>query len=491
MVWLEFLILIALGPQDDPASQVRHWIEKLGSESVPERDRAMRELKKLGPAARSELQKAAKGSDPEVAERARQTLRVIEMIERLPAELLQAAPGIEDRLAHGGFEPWRRELLELKDEDLSRDSLAFLASGVLEEARTAAEKCGILELIARLEFRRLAPQVAKLLKDSEPKIRGLATDGLRKLYAREEAPGIVKLLEDPDADVRGSAAFALVDLGAKEIVPQLGPLLGHANDRVRANAAWVLGGLGAIETSREILKLLKDPAGNVRAAAVGALVDMDAKQTASEFLALLGDPEVAVRSAAAWALGAMGIRDAAPEISKLLKDPHSRVRYEAVGALGRLGAKASVPEIVLMLKDQEETVRTNAARSLCVLGSTEGAAALPDEDAFYWNAVRRPDLWRRLASFTWEPYLRRSRSDLLETVAEIAGLSVEWDEEHNGSWPSEAVHLSGRDTMMETLPRILGNDYEPVLEEKDRIRIMPRDKALKFWKEWWREEKKK
>src|SRR2546422_8927617 len=102
-----------LQAQSDPARQARELVGQLRSESFDERQEATRKLKVLGRAALPELEKAAKDPDAEVAERARNLLRVIPVREVLSTRFSEVIPGVEERLAFGDEHTWTKVLLEV------------------------------------------------------------------------------------------------------------------------------------------------------------------------------------------------------------------------------------------------------------------------------------------------------------------------------------------------------------------------------------------
>lgn len=102
-------LLLALTLQDD-------LIEQLGSDDLDEREKASRELEKLGEKAVPALVKALDHSDPEVKSRAEAIL--LRMSFGLSKEVLDRHPVVRDMKT-------RREILELLDE-LDRENLRDL-----------------------------------------------------------------------------------------------------------------------------------------------------------------------------------------------------------------------------------------------------------------------------------------------------------------------------------------------------------------------------
>jgi peptidyl-prolyl cis-trans isomerase A (cyclophilin A) len=72
-----FLLLTLLALQDDPARQTADLIEKLRSDDIDVREEAAKKLKAIGKPAIPELEKAAKETDSELAERAKAILKAI------------------------------------------------------------------------------------------------------------------------------------------------------------------------------------------------------------------------------------------------------------------------------------------------------------------------------------------------------------------------------------------------------------------------------
>jgi HEAT repeat protein len=341
--YLSFLIVRMLLPQDDAHPRARKLIEGLRSERVTEREAATQELKNLGPTARPELEKAADDRDPEVADRARQILRVIYIREKLPLELREAIPGIEERLAWGGSNLWFDILERSTEKKLSRRCLRFLALGALSEARSSHEKERILNWIGESGCERLAPDIVRHLKDSDAGVRCKAAKALANLDAKESATELLNLLQDSDSAVRWMAGLGLAELRAVESIPGIVELLKHSKADVREAATRALGELGAKDLAPEIVKLLRDSEARVRMAAAEALGALARKEAAPEIARLLRDSDVGVRRIAAKALVELDAKETTAEFLKLLENSNADVRKNAAWALGRLGAKDTAP----------------------------------------------------------------------------------------------------------------------------------------------------
>jgi HEAT repeat protein len=547
------------GPQQESARQAQELVEKLRSEHVEERQEAARKLKDLGKAALSELEKASRDKDPEVATQAKHILNVVALRETLSPGLWKDLPGMEDRLAEGGH-AWTEVLLDVIRKDTESDSsgqkgltknrLNALAGPGLREARTADEKEELCLFLVNSNLRgegngsSAVPELPKLLRDKEYRVRSLAAMALGRLGAKETVPEIARLLTDGSGEVRKGAVEALGYLGVRETIPEVVKLLGDGEARVRSEAVDALGRLGAKETAPEIVMLLKDGDAVVRRVSLNALANLGARSAAPEIAKVLEDGEAEIRTTAVHALRKLGARETAPGIAKLLTDESADVRCWTVYALGQLdaketapaiaklltdvdvtiriwgaqalgkmGAKETAPELRKLLTDGEARVRYSAASSLCRFGLRDGTPVfLKDEGALSQgslrevgyvglgnlNAIRQPEVWSRLERTPLNRDLKGTLQEVAEGLARETGLSVVIAAEVKAGKTYE-VRRHGRPgtSLLEGLELFINNgQYDKtygkfeVILEPDRIRILPRGEALSFWLAWWRGEEK-
>ncbi|MCI0657724.1 MAG: HEAT repeat domain-containing protein [Acidobacteria bacterium] len=428
-------------------------------------------------------------------------------------------------------------LKEMKPESGSLGAMG-IAPGIakLLKDEDAAVRSRTVRTLEILGVREAAPEIVKLLKDESTLVRYGAAQALGSLGAKETVPEIVKLLRDAEAGVRSSAANVLGSLGAKETASEVVKLLQDGDAYVRSLAAWALGALRAKETASEVVKLLKDEDTHVRVSAAQALEMMDAREFVPEIVKLLKDRDPGVRSQVASVLGELGAKETVPEIAKLLQDDDAYVRSSATLALGTLGAKETASEIVRRLKDGNAGVRSSATQALGSLGAKETAPEIVkllkdgDPDARSWaasslyrfglreevamflkdagtqsressvpvplytlNALRRPEVWERLGKAALKQDLEGTFHELTEELGRKAGLSMVFPSmKEMGSWKSVIRSRGGQANLLDGLEAFLRTSgYDEMIFEADRIRILPRDEALKFWLAWWREEEKK
>ena len=252
----------------DPAARVAELVAALASAAWRERDRAMRDLGRLGPAARAALLQHAELADPEVAWRVRSALG--DLADRAPREealtalrdavlcrLLgelggpEAAPALLGVLAEPAVDARAEARLRAAEalgklrEALSAaqvEEAAEHALGLLERARDARERSVLLRAIGRLRSASAARPVAALADDRSEKNVQVRRAALAALGAAGDAHSmrtVIETLESDEAYVREAAAAAL-ERGAGEafgVDPAAPPEAGQAA-LGRARAWW-------------------------------------------------------------------------------------------------------------------------------------------------------------------------------------------------------------------------------------------------------------
>jgi HEAT repeat protein len=85
------------------------------------------------------------------------------------------------------------------------------------------------------------PALTKLLRDSQSRVRALATLSVVRMGS-QAVPRLIDLLRDPDENVRAGAAIALRHIGppAEAAIPALTDLLQDPDEGVRDSAAKAL-----------------------------------------------------------------------------------------------------------------------------------------------------------------------------------------------------------------------------------------------------------
>jgi len=350
--WM-FVVSAALGSLAgqavvEPRQEVRELVDKLRSESIEEREKAVRKIKELGSECVPELEKAAKDGDPEVAARARDLLRVLEVMKQLTAALLKGMPGIENRLASGDDHEWTAVFLELASPEgekprasLSQKDLNCIVSTALQQSRTMEERAAICKAVSAHKLAAAIPDLMAMVKDDFPSHFRLVLPALRALPGPETVKELRMLLERrEDRDARLGAVQLLGNLGKGEAVAVLVTLATDEDAEVRAAAALALGHLGREtklpETARAAAVFLRDKDSNVRQTAMNTLLYIRMKEAGLEAMKLLKESSAEVRASVLWTLGFLRFEEAATEIEISLKDPDPEVRKAAIYARDQL-----------------------------------------------------------------------------------------------------------------------------------------------------------
>jgi|SRR5882672_2507486 len=341
------------------------------------------------------------------------------------------------------------------------------------------------------------PGIAAFLESNRPRLRCTAVLVLPRLGAKSEVPGIARLLDDFDFQVRSHAALALGELGAREMIPRILPLLKDPDEQVRWFSSSALGKLGDPATIPDLLRLLADPQPRVRWAATAALGEMGAREAIPKIRSRLEDESGEVQGGALDALVKLRAAEETVFIMPLLENESPGVRAGAVHALWKLGDWKAAPGIALRLKDSDPKVAGAAAEWFCRMGSRRGVPAMLEQGQPLWplNLIRRPEDWKRLDQTDPGGALEVKPKELLGLLAHRHGLVLDWSEkllDTDPPWVTRWTFNPQRSEggTLETFMAIAGDCGELVLE-RDRIRVLPRDEALRFWRDWWKSEDEK
>jgi HEAT repeat protein len=386
-------------------------------------------------------------------------------------------------------------LAELGEKEGIEELRRFFKAGRGDQRSNAAYS------LHELGARESLPDFVEALTDSDEFVRFLAIEAVEEWGGKDAASKIEPLMGDKDTHYH--AIHAVVRLYHRGAAPRLIELLDSPHENVRARAAWGLARLGGPEAVGPLRRRLEDPVPWVRddvALALGALGDAG---SVAALRKRLGEDDAArVRAAAAQALGDLAAREAVPDLVRALDDSDDDVWLAAAGALADLGA----PEL-LPLMDKLEARESFAAGMSPCLGGRLSPGPLPpwSQGDFTLNARRRPMVWKKMEGKTFVRIPSDSLGEALERMAREAGLEIEWPKdveadrarlwssqwrESRGSTGGPGVEARPRSALLVALEQSVRDaEYEAVLEV-DRIRLLRRDEASRFWRGWIHETRK-
>ncbi len=458
---LRLLLAAALAAQDAEASRrIRDLVEQLGSDDVVQRERAAQALKAAPDAALPELRKAAQERRGEVAARAQDLIRWIEVQKLLTPRLKKLFPDLEKEVLEGRPRAWSGVFYALKhDDDPELDDLSDRERGTvyeraLQEAQSddareeildeasfrpgAMQPSGVIALLASpdadlraasaraLGFVGGSEAVAALRKalgDPESRVQWRAAEALGRLQARDAAPDLKRLLAHPS--IAGEAARALGRMGARDAQPDLRALLVQENAYVRRSAAFALADLGVDDSLRLVADVLRREEFAIQLDAAEWLEAQGARAVPT-LRECLKDRNPVARRLAAEALGKMGAAEAVPDLEALLADPEARVREGAVDALEDLRPEGRSGVLIPLLRDPAWEVRRSAARALGTMGAKEAAPELRarlDDSAPYVSITAATSL-ARLGDRAGVPLLLREARDRHKLVKQAIPLTA-------------------------------------------------------------------
>jgi HEAT repeat protein len=391
-------------------------------------------------------------------------------------EAAQRARALVEKLRSDAIDE-RQDAVE-KLVEMGAPAMPALRAGAADPDEEVAGKAKYILQV--LEIRQgLTPRLRHLMPGIEFRLAKYGdpawTEAFLQATARDER-GSSPFSELENRDLEGLAAVAV--RGARGLDQKWAVCRHITRHRLRSAAP-------------ELVRLLSDPEG--RTNAIVALSSIRAREAAPELLRLLGDPDVTVRRLSVTALGCVGAREAIGALGVRLRDPDDGIRRDAAEALAELGARALVPEIEPLLRDDKNWVREAAAAALCRLGSDDGVPLLIEasdrSDAvrlYSLNALREPELWRRLGELAVARGSEKSFRKILEHAASAGGLSLQVDLGDPG--PRFLDAPPRQDAPEFVLALLMGEGILPPFDfilDPGRIRLVTPEASRAFWKSWW------
>jgi len=396
------------GDAQEQKDRAREWVSRLGSAMPEEREEASRQLRKLGPVALAELEKAATAADSEIASRAKHLIGIIRIAESLPPRLRAALPGVEERLQ----EPtgWTQVFLGLLSEEdtparpdrITAAELDVLAERALRGASSKVETQRILRAVQKNRLISATAEVALRVRHPDFDVAEWAVAAMASLGREEETPGgpadppksadsigqaaaralakasadtrltqITRIMESSDPFVRQIGLEAAMRLADDRMVPRVLPLLRDRQEDVRKAAVQALGTFGKSAPTDALIQVLSDDSPKVRLAALRSLSAFDHRKAARPIRLLLKDPCGDIRQAAVETLTSFLDRESAPDIWPLLLDGRPEAQAAAAWALQVLQEPSVLPHVTRLLMDSTVSTRSLAAGVLAGLGAKD------------------------------------------------------------------------------------------------------------------------
>ncbi|MBD2203046.1 HEAT repeat domain-containing protein [Calothrix sp. FACHB-1219] len=334
--------------QEQLKRRIRRLINDLFVPEVEDRRRAVKELEKMGVAAKSAA------------------LDLVKALKDLHFLVRSTAADALGKLGNDSKQVLEGLLKLLNEQDYF----------VRESAADALGKLGN-------DSKQVLEGLLKLLNDQNLSVRRKAAYALGQLATNASEPvlqGLLALFNDKDDFVRESAAELLghhLGNNSERVLQGLLALLKDKNYSVRGIAANALGqlGNGSERVLQGLLALLKDKDDFVRHSAAELLGQLGngSERVLEGLLALLKDKDDFVRESAANALGQLGngSERVLEGLLALLKDQDYSVRRSAANALGQLGngSERVLEGLLALLNDKDDFVRHSAAELLGQLGN--------------------------------------------------------------------------------------------------------------------------
>jgi HEAT repeat protein len=346
-----------------------------------------------------------------------------------------------------------------------------------------------------------------------------------------------------DRRLRAASLEVLAARGAVECAPEALKHLSDSDPRAVRAAAGLVGRAGLAEAVPRLLDLLRET--DVREAAAGALARMPRERVASSVAPFLKSREASLRATAAGILLALDADELAPAAKELLGDDSAAVALHGVALVRRRKMKEHAVELELLSRRREEKLRREALEALAELDWTgarekllarlEGAvpeigplfglrnddAALPillrraseEGDGGYealvaLNSYRKPSAFGRAAAPSFRgigTVFGDSLEQKARRLSREAGVELRVEvpppppprASYQAAFDSSTFHSSvpfkgggggrysggGEYSLLQKIRVGLGAQVVPLVED-DGIRLLRREGAVRFWKDW-------
>jgi HEAT repeat protein len=198
------------------------------------------------------------------------------------------------------------------------------------------------------------------LKDTDPKVRSMAVNGLWECDDRSIIkPLITILIEDTHKDVRASAATAI---GKFCVLAQDGKLLTRDRNKIEQ----VL--LNLLENNVE------DP--EVWRRALEAVAVFDAPKISDLIYQAYGSKLLNVRVSAVFAMGKTADRKWLSLLMEAAGDEEPAMRYEAAVSMGELAEESSISYLSELINDDDSEIQLASIKALSFIGGSAAKSTL-------------------------------------------------------------------------------------------------------------------
>jgi HEAT repeat protein len=357
-----------------PAQEsVTDLVKGLDSPRPEERNDAASKLLSIGKPALEELEKAGRSGSSELALRARQLIKRIQLRDQIPSRILKLSPGLDEQLATGSNHAWTEAFLKLSEEEHSEKSfpgvrnrdLEAIAPAALAAATSVEEQLSICQRIMKRGLSVPLPSLQLLSKADSPELRATALSAISVQAVEPQVVAtLIHALKDQDPACRVAAIDGLAQAGSDAATEPLVDLLKDPSPEVVAHVLQALGTLGYRQGARTVASFLRNPAPAVRSSAVAALASLGPSPAADDALGVLADPSAGCRISALEALAQIGGPLLGARILPLLDDPDPRVQVAAMETLGKWGNHEAIPALRHLLASENASIRDAALLAL-------------------------------------------------------------------------------------------------------------------------------
>ena len=277
------------------------------------------------------------------------------------------------------------------DSMLRRETLPILHNVLGEESPWT--RASAIRVLTVLEDRSCIPDLIRLLRDPQTRVRVEAAAGLKKLHALEAEGQLIALLNDPKQKVSAIAASALGQFKSQKSLPMLferfkdagfrlrlsileavhqidpaGPdlLLEElkAANRINLKVLRELKEVRSFDPSRLLYTLARIGEPEIRNQSIRALHGVGQPESKALLLSLLQDNDAAIRAATMDAIALFLNPAMSSFISEMRNDPDFLVRLRVILALGLIKDPDALPYLRNAVYEKDSRISAHALLSL-------------------------------------------------------------------------------------------------------------------------------
>ncbi|BBM86132.1 HEAT repeat domain-containing protein [Candidatus Uabimicrobium amorphum] len=221
----------------------------------------------------------------------------------------------------------------------------------------------VLKILPQIADKSIVPKVITFLERRNFTLQIEAIRALKSI-AKSPVPQLEPLLSSHNNLLVLETIKALQRLGTKSTVPKLFPLLAHRNESIRIEARKAIEIIGARPFVTDLVALVDVSSQETQLEITKILKRVGDKNLQPLLLKLLKNSSGKLKAEVIYTLRRYGNARLAPELVKMFDDHSKEVKIAAIKALQKFGNNSYIPDFAAMLGDNNISVKMAAISAL-------------------------------------------------------------------------------------------------------------------------------